>query len=246
MQSIDLKEFYESSCGVVTQRIVRQHVREFWPDVSGGRVVGIGYALPYLKHFMGEASHTVGLIHETQGGLAWPPGGKNLVALYGDAGLPLETNSVSRILVVHAADTVAGLSEILGECWRVLEGQGRLILIVPNRAGLWARADSTPFGHGAPWSMRQLKTLLREHKFAPERSEKALFVPPAASRLLLATAPIWEKLGRRFFNAFGGVNIVEVSKQLYATVPPGARAPATQSGIRPGIQWVGITKKDRF
>jgi hypothetical protein len=36
---------------------------------------------------------------------------------------------------------------------------------------------------------------------------------------MLATAFVWEKLGQRFFNALGGVNIVEATKQLYAGTP---------------------------
>jgi hypothetical protein len=47
-------------------------------------------------------------------------------------------------------------------------------------------------------------------------------VPPSASRMMLVTAPVWEKLGQRFFNAFGGLNIVEASKQLYSGVMVGA------------------------
>ena len=36
----------------------------------------------------------------------------------------------------------------LREIWRVLAAGGRVILVVPNRAGIWARTEATPFGHG--------------------------------------------------------------------------------------------------
>ncbi len=62
----------------------------------------------------------------------------------------------------------------------------------------------------------------------PEKTERALFFPPAASRLMLVTAGAWEKIGQSLFNAFGGVNIVEATKQLYAGTLVGAPATAKQ------------------
>jgi hypothetical protein len=112
----------------------------------------------------------------------------------------------------------------LQEAWRVLVGQGRLLMIVPNRSGIWARIDSTPFGHGTPYSLGQIRHFLKEYTFVPERAERALFFPPTSSRLMLVTAGMWEKIGQAFFNAFGGVNIVEATKQLYAGTLVGATA----------------------
>ncbi|MCK5556505.1 MAG: methyltransferase type 11, partial [Alphaproteobacteria bacterium] len=53
--AIDLKEFYDTIQGRVVQRILRQNIRKFWPDMKGQRVAGIGYAVPYLRCFIGEA-----------------------------------------------------------------------------------------------------------------------------------------------------------------------------------------------
>jgi hypothetical protein len=66
--------------------------------------------------------------------------------------------------------------------------------------------------------------------FVPEKAERALFFPPTSSRLMLMTSGVWEKIGGTFFNAFGGVNIVEATKQLYAGTPAGA--PVTQAARR--------------
>ena len=37
---------------------------------------------------------------------------------------------------------------------------GRLLIVVPNRRGVWARSDTTPFGHGRPYSRSQITHLL--------------------------------------------------------------------------------------
>ena len=238
-KAIDLKEFYDSPRGRVVQRILRQHLRHFWPSVTGMRLIGLGFAVPYLKVFMGEAERVIALMPAQQGAVFWPPEGKGLVSMCTDAELPIETNSVDRLLIVHGMQSTESLDAVLQQSWRVLTGQGRLILVVPNRTGIWARVDSTPFGHGTPYSLGQIRHLLKEYLFVPERAERALFVPPSTSRLLLATAPAWERIGQKFFNAVGGVNIVEASKQLYAGTMAGAPATAAILAARRRIAPAG-------
>lgn len=218
-KAIDLKEFYDGLHGRVVQRLLRQQLRRLWPDMKGQRVLGYGYATPYLKPWMSEAERVIALMPRQQGAIYWPAGERGLVSLCDEGELPIETNSIDRMVIVHGVQGIENLDSILREAWRVLTGQGSLILIVPNRTGIWARFDHTPFGHGAPYSMGQIRGILKDYMFIPERAERALFVPPSASRLMLATAPVWEKLGSRFFNAIGGVNMIEAGKQLYAGTP---------------------------
>jgi SAM-dependent methyltransferase len=222
INAVDLKEFYDTLQGRVVQRIIRQYVRHFWPNVKGQRVAGLGYAVPYLRPFMEEAERVIALMPMQQGAVFWPMEEKGLVSICDEAELPIESSSVDRLLVIHTMHSVESMQAVLQEAWRILKGQGRLIMIVPNRSGIWARIDSTPFGHGTPYSSGQLRQLLREHMFVPERSERALFFPPTSSRLMLVTSSAWEKVGQKLFNAFGGVNIVEATKQLYAGTPVGA------------------------
>jgi SAM-dependent methyltransferase len=231
-KAIDLKEFYESSQGRMVQRILRAHLRGIWPGVAGQRVLGLGYATPYLKSFMGEAERVAALMPRPQGAVFWPAEENGLVGICDEAELPIETNSIDRLLVVHGFHGYESLDVLLREAWRVLVGQGRLLLVVPNRTGIWARVDSTPFGHGAPFSLGQIRNTLKDYLFVPERAERALFVPPTSSRLMMAMAPVWEKAGQRFFPAFGGVNVIEASKQLYAGTLVGAAAPAAAIAAR--------------
>jgi len=109
-------------------------------------------------------------------------------------------------------------AELLRESWRVLAGGGRLLVVVPNRRGLWARMDNTPFGHGRPYSRPQIMQLLRETWFTPTGWSEALFVPPIARGWFLRFAPAWERTGSTIFAPFAGVHIVEASKQVYRPV----------------------------
>ena len=124
----------------------------------------------------------------------------------------------------------------LEEFWRVLKSNGRLLLVVPNRMGLWARAHWTPFGHGMPYSAGQVEEFLRENLFIIERTERALFVPPFKSQTLLRTAGLWEKVGKTICPAMGGMIFVEASKQIYASTGKGKPVRVTAAQTRPVTQ----------
>jgi SAM-dependent methyltransferase len=152
----------------------------------------------------------------SQGVIHWPPEGPPAVALGEETELPLPDYSVDRVLLVHGLESSEALSALLGEIWRVLTGDGRLLVVVPNRRGIWAQVERTPFGSGHPYSKPQLSKLLRANMFTPTRSAGALFVPPTRSRWLLRSAAAWERIGTRWFPRFAGVELVEAGKQLYS------------------------------
>ena len=90
------------------------------------------------------------------------------------------------------------------------------MVVVPNRRGLWARAERSPFGHGRPFSGRQLHRLLKLHGFEPRRTHRAVFIPPLAGPLFQRFAPAIERIGAKLWPALGGVLLVEADKILYA------------------------------
>ena len=48
---VDLHDFYRDRLGRVVQRLMRRRLRQMWPDVSGQRVMGFGYAGHLLQAF---------------------------------------------------------------------------------------------------------------------------------------------------------------------------------------------------
>jgi hypothetical protein len=105
------------------------------------------------------------------------------------------------------------------ELWRVLTSDGRLMMVVPNRASLWAQLETSPFGHGQPFSRRQLERLLERSLFQVEFWEPALFMPPFGRRSM-RTGVAWDGAGRRLWPQLAGVHLVEVSKSLYVPALP--------------------------
>ena len=221
---VDLRDFYRTGLGQVARRMIRSSVRRVWPDLHGMRLLGIGYPTPFLTAISPETERTVALMPASLGVLGWSPDGRNLVTLADESELPFADYSIDRVLLVHALETSEPVGPMLKEIWRVLAGGGRLLIVVPNRRGIWARLDRTPFGSGRPYTLSQLSQLLRDEQFTPVGSDTALFIPPARKRMMLRSALAWERLGKRWFPTFAGVVLVEATKQIYAKPTP-ARVP---------------------
>ncbi|MGE5268944.1 MAG: class I SAM-dependent methyltransferase [Thiohalocapsa sp.] len=221
---VDLRDFYRSALGQVARRVIRRAMQQVWPDLRGMRLLGIGYATPFLSAFGDHTERTVAMMPASLGVLRWPTMGGNRVTLADEGELPFADYSIDRVLLVHALETSDEAREMLKEIWRVLAGGGRVLIVAPNRRGIWARLDRTPFGSGRPYTMSQLSQLLRDEQFTPVSSDAALFIPPATSRMMLRSAPAWERIGRRWFPTFAGVLLVEATKQIYAK-PAATRVP---------------------
>ena len=216
---VDLRNFYAQPLGVVARRFVGRGVRARWPDLRGMRVAGIGYATPYLGLFREEAERCLAFMPAAQGVIKWPSARPTLAALVDETELPLADASVDRVLIVHGLEMADDVFALLREVWRVLAAGGRLLAVVPNRRGLWARIDTTPFGHGRPYSRSQITQLLRETWFTPTGWGEALYVPPVARAWFLRSAVAWERAGSTISAPFAGVHIVEASKQVYRAIP---------------------------
>lgn len=216
MDVVDLRDFYSTPLGGVARRMIRRRIRTIWPDCKGMKVLGLGYATPYLGLFKSDAERTLAFMPSSQGVLHWPNESRSLTTLVDETDLPLPDLSVDRVLIIHAVECAEQLRNMLREVWRVLSGSGRVLIVVPNRSGVWARMERTPFGMGRPYSPRQLQSLLRDNMFTPLDVEHALFAPPSKSRMIMGSAPAWEKVGHRFFPGFAGVCLIEATKQIYA------------------------------
>lgn len=231
---VDLRAFYYTTpLGRATRRILQARLRAMWPDIAGQRLLGLGYAAPFLRPFKDEVTHLACAMPAGQGAMAWPPEGPCVSLLSQDNMLPLPDASIDRVLAVHSLEYSLDLQGLISEVWRVLSDDGRLLVVVPNRRSVWARAESTPFGHGRPYSRSQIKRLLGEHGFTPLELEEALFMPPMARAMVLRSAVTLERLGRRLLPGFGAAVMLEVRKEIYQ--PVGRLKPARLRARKPAL-----------
>jgi len=234
----DLAAFYRAPLGQMAHRVIARRVRALWPDLRGRRLLGYGFAVPYLGEFP-DAERTIAAMPAAMGVTAWPAG-RNSALLCEEDALPFADVFFDRILVVHGLEGAEQLRPLLRQLWRVLAPEGRLLLVAPNRASLWAQVDISPFGQGRPFSRHELAGLLRDVLFEPGRWERALYAPPLKNAALLGSGAGWEKVGARLAGHLGGVHLVEASKSLYAAAGQTAAQPATNSALKPAGDLEGL------
>ncbi len=213
----DIGEFYSTRLGMTARRLIADQLAKRWESLKGANILGLGYAMPYLDMWCAEADRVINFMPARLGARHWPQGKSNLTCLVDNGALPLDDSSIDFALVMHGAELAHDLPVMLSDLWRVLAGQGRVVFVVPNRRGMWARFDNTPFGHGHPFSSGQITQKLREAGFVPGTISNALMIPPSKQRFILKSATAIEHTGLLVSPGFSGILIADATKQLYAS-----------------------------
>jgi SAM-dependent methyltransferase len=215
----NLRAFYETALGRSTKSYLAQVLARRWSNCAGLSMLGLGYATPFLEPFRAEALRTLAFMPAEQGVVVWPRNGPRSAALIDSHLLPLPDSCIDRVLLVHALEASDQPQDLLDEVWRVLAPGGALVLIAPNRTGLWSRVDSTPFGQGRPYSRGQLRDLIHDAQFSPAYWGEALYGPPFSRDVFLRLSPFLEKLGGQLSLPGAGVHVVEATKEVYRPIP---------------------------
>lgn len=236
--AIEIERFYRSTRGRAARDMARRRLSALWADVDGLDILGFGYAAPFLEPWRETARRTVCFMPSAQGAVRWPDGqAGSLTALGEETRLPFAEAMFDRIVLAHGLEEAGESQRLLRELWRVLAPEGRLVIVSAHRAGLWSRADSTPFGHGRPFSRGQLTRLLNAALFEPVAWANALYAPPWSWTCGPRMAEGFEAIGEKVFPAFGGLILAEAVKHVGAVRPGGtpARVKALEAGARPGL-----------
>lgn len=230
---LDLRQFYASRLGQAAREMTARKVTETWGDTRNLDILGLGYATPFLGTMRSGARRVVAAMPAQQGVEIWPSGAPNLSALTGEDSLPFRNALFDRILAVHALEESPDPLALLREVWRVLAPSGRVVVVVAARNGVWANAESTPFGHGRPYSRSQLAELLREAELEPSGWTRALYLPPVA--WMAGWAEGFEQAGSRLWPGFAGLMLMEAVKQTFAVKPKALRVrrPVARPALAP-------------
>jgi len=219
MDIVELRDFYASQLGVAAENSISMALSSMWGESKGEIQLGLGYPIPWLDRFSPDSEQTVCLMPASQGALQWPSAKASATALAYDDELPLRDGSVDRVIMIHFIEHAENADECLAEAWRVLSPGGMLMIVAPNRRGVWARFEHTPFGTGRPYSKRQLKKLLSANRFTPEQWSDALHFPPSKRQFVHRLRRGIEKIFRYVVPVFGGVICVSATKRLYQGIP---------------------------
>ena len=221
---LDLREFYGGALGTAAREMITRKVEEAWGSVAGLDLLAFGYATPFLEPTTSGARRVIAAMPAAQGVEPWPATQPNRAVLVDEAALPFPNALFDRVLAAHALEESDSPLAVLAELSRVLAPSGRLILVVAARHGLWAEAESSPFGHGRPFSRRQLERLVREAELEPAGWTRALYVPPVSWAARWAEG--FEQAGAWLWPPFAGLILLEAQKRTFATIPKGVRARA--------------------
>lgn len=221
---LDLRAFYAAPLGRAARTMLTRKVVEAWGDVRDLDVLGLGYATPFLDAARLNARRVVAAMPAQQGVEVWPLGERNQACLVEEAALPLPNAMFDRVLAVHALEEADDPAALLAEIGRVMAPTGRLIVAVASRDGAWAGAETTPFGHGRPYSRSQLERLIRDAELEPAGWTRALYVPPFGA--MAGWSEGFEQVGARLWPRFAGLILMEAIKQTFAVKPQGRKAPA--------------------
>jgi SAM-dependent methyltransferase len=235
-------DFYATARGRIAARLLRRQLQAVWPDLSGQVVLGLGHTAPYLPLWRNQAQRCI----EAATGSGGAATGAD--CLVQDDALPFADLSVGRVLMAHALENATHAPRMLRAVWRVLRDDGRLLIVMPNRTGLWAHTENTPFADGAPCSTGRIERLLNRSLFRVERLQGALYYPPANLKPLLRIGPVLEAAGRFVTPKLAGVLVVEAVKDVYAAIPAaGATAamPARRMLVPLGAARAGRSVSDR-
>lgn len=217
----ELRTFYGEPAGALVRRLLARRLDDAWGEAINCDVLGIGYATPWLDAFIG-ARRLVAAMPGGQGVEHWPSIGKNRTVLVDDRALPFAAGAFDRVLLIHALEEADDAQGLLNEAVRVLAPAGRIILVAAARGGLWARAENTPFGHGRPFTRRQLERLVRSAGLEPTAWSQTLYVPPWTPLLPLADG--FEQIGRRVAPGTAGLILLEAARHTYARIRPSGHA----------------------
>ena len=212
----ELKSFYDSYLGRVTKLHLRKAVKQIWPEVKGESILAIGYPIPLLRPLAQSADVICAAMPAGLGVVHWPIDTPNITLLSHENAFPFRSETLNRIIILHALEHAQPVKQLLAETYRLLTPSGRMLLIVPNRRSFWARAEDTPYAQGQPYSLPQLLKLVDKAGFHSTYRGEALFFPPFKQRNLLKLFQWLEPIGQKFFPHFGGALIIEVEKRKNA------------------------------
>ncbi len=214
-----LYKFYKTPLGKFTAQKINAALKSSFLKLSSlkkdGPFFAVGYPCPFAigerqKRLLWAAPHDQGMYR-------WPETGRSQSLMVHADALPFRDQNLSHLFMVHFLEFTHHPKEHLREAWRVLEGEGILTLVLPNRLSFWSQIDVSPFGEGHPYSLTQITDLLEEACFEVEDATETLFGwPHLRDQRPTFLSRSFGYLCEKLLGRGGGVLIVQARKRMLA------------------------------
>jgi SAM-dependent methyltransferase len=212
---LTLQQFYNSNLGRVFELSITSQIKKFWHNAKKEHVLGIGYCLPYLIHYYHDAESIIYATMAHQGVTAWPPGeDTNCATLVYEDLLPFAGSSFDKILVIHGLEESHSTQKILRELWRVLKENGQLIIITPNRRGLWIQSEQLSLDYNHLYTMSQLSQEMRQTSFTILNKSSFLYHVPNQNHFTKKVSYILQYIGPLLLPQFSGMLCIQATKHV--------------------------------
>lgn len=200
----EIEDWYTTPAGREASRLLARSIGPLLGRASTSRLLALGQTASVLTRIHGAGGERTAMVVEQA--RRWPLTAPNRAVVAHPERLPFDDALFDDALLIHALELVERPRLVLRELWRVLGPAGRIVLVVPNRAGVWARVESLPFGRGQPYGRGGLTRLLEGAMFEVESWSTALAAPPVR-RLRWLERPLASVLPQ-----MGGVHVVAARK----------------------------------
>ncbi len=224
-----LEAFYATRLGQAAVARLRQRLLDLWGDCTGQTILCIGFPGPVVPLWQASARTCIGVVPEHMGTVQLASVRGQVTAIAPESRLPFGDGVFDRVILLHALEEADNPRLLMREAWRVLSPEGRIVAATANRRSLWSLNESNAFGHGRPWTRRQLINFTTESLFQVTASTTAVHMPPLNWSIITAASKSWERLGELITPGFGGVVLVEAVKRLYSESGGSAGAVVTNA-----------------
>ncbi|GAB5459407.1 MAG: methyltransferase domain-containing protein [Henriciella sp.] len=224
-----LEAFYATRLGRASTERLGQRMFDLWGANKGKSVLVVGYPAPVLPIWQGTARTCIGVVPAEIGETSLTGARGGVLARIGEERLPFNDGTFDRVVLLHAVEEADNPRRLLREVWRILAPEGRVIVAATNRFSFWSLSEANAFGHGRPWTRRQLSRFMSDSLLQVTASTTAVHMPPLDWVLITAASRSWERAGEILAPGLGGVVLVEATKRLYAKPGGGAGAVVTRA-----------------
>src|SRR5690606_41571528 len=97
-----LSTFDKTALGKLARVRVREEILRLTGPLAGQRVVGLGFATPYLRFALDRSERVLAFMPARQGASAWPREGPSRTVLCDPLEMPLTDAAVDLIIAVHS------------------------------------------------------------------------------------------------------------------------------------------------